>query len=121
MIMHDRVDYAASMTDGRTVLETTPRAPAVEEMRELWKFVNARLDESTKARKQTHEEGRKLAYWSTRSAEQVTHPSACAWLSAADDRCGINTKVEFHTFRYDCCKGSQDAQHGVGDQALWLL
>lgn len=51
VIMHDRVDYAASMTDGRTVLETTPRAPAAEEMRELWKFVNARLNESTKVRK----------------------------------------------------------------------
>jgi chromosome partitioning protein len=51
VVMHDRVDYAGSMTDGRTVLETNPRGPAAAEMVELWKFTKARLDENTNERK----------------------------------------------------------------------
>lgn len=47
-LMHDRVSYASSMTDGRTVLETDPRGPAAAEMKALWQFVNARLIEITK-------------------------------------------------------------------------
>jgi chromosome partitioning protein len=47
-LMHDRVSYASSMTDGRTVLETDPRGPAAAEMKALWQFVNARLQEITK-------------------------------------------------------------------------
>ncbi len=51
VIMHDRVDYAGSMIDGRTVLETDPRCRSASEMNELWKFVLGRLNEKTKARK----------------------------------------------------------------------
>lgn len=50
-VMHDRVDYAASMTDGRTVQETDPRGRSAAEMAQLWDFVKGRMDESTKARK----------------------------------------------------------------------
>ena len=50
-IVHDRVDYAASMIDGRTVLEVDPRGRSAGEVVELWRFVKARLHESTKARK----------------------------------------------------------------------
>ena len=50
-IMHDRVDYAGSMTDGRTVLETDPRGRSAAEMMELWDFVKSRINEKTKARK----------------------------------------------------------------------
>jgi chromosome partitioning protein len=50
-VMHDRVDYAASMTDGRTVQETDPRGRSATEMAGLWKFVKERMHESTKARK----------------------------------------------------------------------
>jgi chromosome partitioning protein len=49
--MHDRVDYAASMTDGRTVQETDPRGRSAAEMAQLWDFVKGRMSESTKARK----------------------------------------------------------------------
>ena len=44
-IIHDRVDYAASMTDGRTVLEINPNAPAAAEVGELWRFTRKRLGE----------------------------------------------------------------------------
>ena len=50
-VMIDRVDYAASMVDGRTVLETNPKGLGASEMREMWKFVHSRLHESTKERK----------------------------------------------------------------------
>ena len=49
-VVHDRVDYAASMTDGRTVLETDSRGRSASEMTALWEFVKGRLHESTKAR-----------------------------------------------------------------------
>jgi chromosome partitioning protein len=50
-VMHDRVDYAASMTDSRTVQETDPRGRSAAEIADLWKFVRDRMNESTKARK----------------------------------------------------------------------
>lgn len=49
-IVHDRVDYAASMIDGRTVLEIDPGGRSAEEMTALWKFVKTRIHENTKAR-----------------------------------------------------------------------
>jgi chromosome partitioning protein len=50
-IVHDRVDYAASMIDGRTVLEIGPRSRSAGEMVELWSFVKARLTDNKKTRK----------------------------------------------------------------------
>ena len=50
-VVHDRVDYAASMIDGRTVLEMDPRGRSAGEVAELWQFVKARMNESTKTRK----------------------------------------------------------------------
>ncbi len=49
-IIHDRVDFASSMIDGRTVLEVDPRGRSAGEVTELWRFVKARINESTKAR-----------------------------------------------------------------------
>lgn len=49
-VIHDRVDFAASMIDGRTVQEVDPRGRSASEIAELWKFVKARMEESTKAR-----------------------------------------------------------------------
>jgi chromosome partitioning protein len=51
-IVHDRVDYAGSMIDGRTVQETDPRGRSSAEMAALWEFVKARMTKSTKGRKQ---------------------------------------------------------------------
>jgi chromosome partitioning protein len=49
-IIHDRVDYAGSMIDGRTVQETDPKGRSAAEMTELWNFVQERIAKSTKAR-----------------------------------------------------------------------
>jgi chromosome partitioning protein len=51
-IVHDRIDYAASMIDGRTVQETDPHSRSAAEIGELWEFVHERLHKSTEARKE---------------------------------------------------------------------
>ena len=51
-IIHDRVDYAGSMIDGRTVQETDPKGRSAAEMAELWRFNKAQIAKSTKARKE---------------------------------------------------------------------
>jgi chromosome partitioning protein len=50
-IMHDRVDWASSMTDGRTVLETDASGRSAAEVRDLWNFVKSRINASTQSRK----------------------------------------------------------------------
>lgn len=50
-IVHDRVDYAASMVDGRTVNETDSKGRSAEEIRQLLHFVLERLHVKTKTRK----------------------------------------------------------------------
>lgn len=49
-IIHDRVDYASSMIDGRTVMEIDPRGKSAAEMVDLWKFVQARMNGKKKTR-----------------------------------------------------------------------
>ena len=50
-IVHDRVDYAGSMIDGRTVQETDSKGRSAAEMIELWEYLKAQLTKSTKARR----------------------------------------------------------------------
>ena len=50
-IIHDRVDYAASMTDGRTVIELSPSSPAAAETAALWLSVRKKIDEKTNSSK----------------------------------------------------------------------
>jgi chromosome partitioning protein len=50
-VVHDRVDYAGSMIDGRTVQETDAKGRSAEEMIALWAFLHGLLSKSTKARK----------------------------------------------------------------------
>ena len=59
IIIHDRVDYAGSMIDGRTVLEVDPRGRSASEVAELWAFVRARMNESVKTRKPESKKARK--------------------------------------------------------------
>lgn len=42
-IIHNRVDYAGAMTDGRTAPELDAKGKAAGEIEELWKYVNAQL------------------------------------------------------------------------------
>src|SRR6202000_2851472 len=45
--LHHRVDFAASMTDGRTVGEAAPKSQSAKEMRDLWLYVQDRLSRIT--------------------------------------------------------------------------
>ncbi|MFB8916234.1 ParA family protein, partial [Xanthomonas phaseoli] len=50
-IVHDRVDYAGSMVDGRTVQETDSKGRSAEEITALLAFVQERINEKKKTRK----------------------------------------------------------------------
>jgi chromosome partitioning protein len=41
--IHHRVDFAASMVDGRTVGEVTPESASAKEIQQLWNYVQGRL------------------------------------------------------------------------------
>jgi len=43
VIVHQRIDFAASMTDGRTVGELNPRSWSAEEITQLWNYVSTLL------------------------------------------------------------------------------
>lgn len=42
--IHHRVDFAASMIDGRTVMEIAPKSRSAEEIAALWDYLSDRLD-----------------------------------------------------------------------------
>jgi chromosome partitioning protein len=41
--LHHRVDFAASMVDGRTVGEVVPKSPSAREIHDLWLYIQDRL------------------------------------------------------------------------------
>ena len=44
--LHHRTDYAASMIDGRTVMEVDPNGRSAQEIRDLWVYVSDRLEKN---------------------------------------------------------------------------
>ncbi|MFK3888559.1 AAA family ATPase [Sphingomonas sp. NPDC079357] len=44
--VHQRTEYASSMADGRTVMETDPHGSAAEEIAALWSHVSDRLEKN---------------------------------------------------------------------------
>jgi chromosome partitioning protein len=45
-VIHQRVIFASSMTDGRTVMELAPRSPGSEEIEDLWSYLHQRIARS---------------------------------------------------------------------------
>jgi chromosome partitioning protein len=43
---HHRTDFAASMIDGRTVMEVDPKGKSAAEVRELWEYISDRLEKN---------------------------------------------------------------------------
>jgi chromosome partitioning protein len=44
--LHHRTDFAASMIDGRTVMECDPKSRSAAEITELWEYVSDRLEKN---------------------------------------------------------------------------
>ncbi len=44
--LHHRTDFAASMIDGRTVMEIDPNGRSANEVRELWTYISDRLEKN---------------------------------------------------------------------------
>jgi chromosome partitioning protein len=44
--LHHRTDYAASMIDGRTVMEVDPNGRSAKEVAELWEYIADRLEKN---------------------------------------------------------------------------
>jgi chromosome partitioning protein len=44
--LHHRTDYAASMIDGRTVMEVDPNSRSAKEVEELWEYIADRLEKN---------------------------------------------------------------------------
>ena len=44
--IHHRVDFAASMIDGRTVMEVDPASKSAREVEELWGYISDRLEKN---------------------------------------------------------------------------
>jgi chromosome partitioning protein len=44
--LHHRTDFAASMIDGRTVMEVDPQGRSAEEVRQLWSYISDRLEKN---------------------------------------------------------------------------
>ncbi|HEX8262320.1 MAG TPA: ParA family protein [Allosphingosinicella sp.] len=44
--LHHRTDYAASMIDGRTVMEVDPNSKSAKEVEELWDYIADRLEKN---------------------------------------------------------------------------
>lgn len=52
VILHHRTDFASSMTDGRTVVETNPESKSAVEVADLWQYVSDRLGRLERRREQ---------------------------------------------------------------------
>ncbi len=46
VIMHHRIDFAASMIDGRTVMEVDPAGKSAREVEDLWSYISDRLEKN---------------------------------------------------------------------------
>jgi len=44
--IHHRTDFAASMIDGRTVMEVDPKSKSAKEVEELWVYISDRLEKN---------------------------------------------------------------------------
>ncbi|WP_321389273.1 ParA family protein [Emcibacter sp.] len=44
--LHQRTDYASSMIDGRTVMETNPESKSAKEIADLWDYISDRLEKN---------------------------------------------------------------------------
>lgn len=54
VIIHNRLDYAASMIDGRTVMEVDPAGKSADEVMRLWQYIWTRLNRPAQLAEESH-------------------------------------------------------------------
>jgi chromosome partitioning protein len=54
VIIHNRLDYAASMIDGRTVMEVDPTGKSADEVNRLWQYIWTRLNRPAQLAEESH-------------------------------------------------------------------
>lgn len=54
VVVHNRLDYAASMIDGRTVMEIEPKGKSAEEIGRLWEYIWTRLNRPAQLAEESH-------------------------------------------------------------------
>ena len=77
-VIHQRIDFAASMIDGRTVMELSGRSRSRQEVAELWDFLNRRLNGSALKPMQSVRPAKKTA------------PVASAIVNGSEERQGVS-------------------------------
>jgi chromosome partitioning protein len=50
VIVHQRIDFAGSMVDGRTVSEITPPSHSADEITQLWKYADTQIRKHGRSR-----------------------------------------------------------------------
>ena len=46
IMVHQRIDFATSMIDGRTVMEVAPKSASAGEIEQLWSYIESRLEKT---------------------------------------------------------------------------
>ena len=54
VVIHNRLDYAASMIDGRTVMEVDPTGKSADEVNRLWQYIWTRLNRPAQLAEESH-------------------------------------------------------------------
>lgn len=54
VVIHNRLDYAASMIDGRTVMEVDPTGKSADEVNRLWEYIWTRLNRPAQLAEESH-------------------------------------------------------------------
>jgi chromosome partitioning protein len=54
VVVHNRLDYAASMIDGRTVMEVDPSGKSADEVNRLWQYIWTRLNRPAQLAEESH-------------------------------------------------------------------
>ena len=90
--IHHRVDFAASMVDGRTVGEVIPESPSAKEVSELWIYIQdrlARLVKDPTLAPETRPEYFSISSLSSGSEDEAVDPAF-----EADDVPALNAKLK---------------------------
>ena len=72
--LHHRTDFAASMIDGRTVMEVDPAGRSSAEITALWKYVSDRLEKKFPSHRV-----RRTRHWSSVATKRCAPPLWWLW------------------------------------------